>query len=306
MKRKFLNFVFVFVCSFIAFGLVNNVQASTYSDGFITVDTDNIHKEFIDLISYEEFTAPVTTKFYYNPNNFDALNRTITFDKIEVTFSLSSGTELPYYEIGIFMGENYASFPNWISFVCNGEPSFYNQHQWLFYGVRNNVTVELSEEEWYLYTDIIERQNDIYSLSETKLPYNCYGYAIGYNGALEPGRLSGHTLFINYNFYDRIEDDLMAIFCNFRRVDESYVPQPYERMIAAMIFYDEGSYHFLKKSSNGTWTHTYPQSYAIYTLRGNPSDYMSGWHVENYNPNTGWSLSSTKPINYIVYYVYEI
>lgn len=135
----------------------------------------------------------------------------------------------------------------------------------------------------------------------TMKKYNCYSYAIGITYArLNPGYLSGRKYKYDLKYLTQsVLSDLTVLGYKAKEVKKSYKPSARETMIALRI--GSGDYHFMKRMSDGSWTHK-PGQTGIIKLKGNPWDYNT-WYGEYYDGI--WHRSNinyTGTIKYIIYW----
>lgn len=127
-----------------------------YSVKIIDLDDTNymvnwsaIYKQFFDNQYYVPASFSIDS-YGINPYDFDPINRTVKFGRIECYFNLSRGQIIdpmnPIYEIGMKVGENHPQ--SGFTFTCYGEPSFYDYSLFYFYGSEFDIEIQLSEEEW--------------------------------------------------------------------------------------------------------------------------------------------------------------
>jgi RHS repeat-associated protein len=138
--------------------------------------------------------------------------------------------------------------------------------------------------------------------TKAMMNYNCYAYAIGRTDLrMNPGYFSDSKFKLNIDtLKDYVCADLKKLGYNSKPVEKTYKPTSKETMIALRI--GPSDYHFMKRMSDGSWTHK-PGQTAIIKLIGNPWDYTK-WYGEYYYDGK-WGVNNTyydSKIYYIVYW----
>ena len=110
------------------------------------IDIDNIYIVFYDGPEMQYATYLVTSTFS-QANNFDLINRSITFTSITCEWDLENLNYQEFHLVQMFIGENYYYENGGIYFECyDGYQSSYNT--WSYSATAYNITITFSHSEW--------------------------------------------------------------------------------------------------------------------------------------------------------------
>lgn len=143
------NTTYFLIVNFVDYSSGNfKLLISDCETGF-QVNSYNIPKSYMDGYTMEPATFYVFSSFV-NPYNFDPINRRITFEKIECSWSITDPLTLPEYYVTMYLGQNRYN----LDFFCFDPVLDYRSslpNTWSFTSTLNNVSIQLSQSDWDTY-----------------------------------------------------------------------------------------------------------------------------------------------------------